>query len=91
MRRALPAGGEVTKNYQFIGESGAVSFEGLFGNQQTLVVYSYMYGPERDQPCPMCTSLLSAWDGEVPDITQRTALAVVARSPRSCRERRRGS
>ena len=29
----------------------------------------------------MCTSLLSAWDGEVPDITQRVALAVIARSP----------
>jgi predicted dithiol-disulfide oxidoreductase (DUF899 family) len=29
----------------------------------------------------MCTSLLSAWDGEVPDITQRVGLAIVARSP----------
>ncbi len=29
----------------------------------------------------MCTSLLSAWDGEAPDIEQRIALAVVARSP----------
>ncbi len=40
-----------------------------------------MYGPQREQPCPMCTSLLSAWDGEVPDIQQRVAFAVVARSP----------
>jgi len=29
----------------------------------------------------LCTSLLSAWDGEVPDVQQRVALAVVARSP----------
>ena len=29
----------------------------------------------------MCTSLLSAWDGEVRDIEQNIALAVVARSP----------
>ena len=29
----------------------------------------------------MCTSLLSAWDGEVPDIEQRIAFAVIARSP----------
>jgi predicted dithiol-disulfide oxidoreductase (DUF899 family) len=29
----------------------------------------------------MCTSLLSAWDGEVPDIQQQVALAVIARSP----------
>ncbi len=29
----------------------------------------------------MCTSLLSAWDGEARDIGQRIALVVVARSP----------
>jgi len=81
LRRALPDGGEVTKDYDFIGEKGPVNFAGLFGDKQTLVVYSYMYGPQREKPCPMCTSLLSAWDGEVPDITQRVALAVVARSP----------
>jgi predicted dithiol-disulfide oxidoreductase (DUF899 family) len=40
-----------------------------------------MYGPQRERPCPMCTSLLSAWDGEAQDIMQRTALAVIARSP----------
>jgi predicted dithiol-disulfide oxidoreductase (DUF899 family) len=80
-RRALPPGGEVTKDYAFVGEDGPVTFAGLFGDKETLVVYSYMYGPQRAQPCPMCTSLLSAWDGEVPDILQRVALAVVARSP----------
>ena len=80
-RRALPPGGEVTKNYAFEGEQGLASFADLFGDKDTLVVYSYMFGPQRERPCPMCTSLLSAWDGEVPDIQQRVALAVVARSP----------
>lgn len=80
-RRGLPAGGEVKKNYSFEGERGAASFADLFGNKDTLVIYSYMFGPQRERPCPMCTSLLSAWDGEVPDILQRVALAVVARSP----------
>src|SRR6202158_3434178 len=80
-RRALPPGGEVNKNYAFAGENGPASFAELFGDKDTLVVYNYMYGPQREWPCPMCTSLLSAWDGEVPDIQQRVALAVVARSP----------
>jgi predicted dithiol-disulfide oxidoreductase (DUF899 family) len=80
-RRALPPGGEVTKNYAFEGERGRASFADLFGTKNTLVVYNYMYGPQRERPCPMCTSLLSAWDGEVPDILQRVSLAVVARSP----------
>lgn len=80
-RRALPPGGEVKKNYVFEGERGPASFADLFGDKQTLVVYSYMFGPQRERPCPMCTSLLSAWDGEARDVEQRVALAVVARSP----------
>jgi predicted dithiol-disulfide oxidoreductase (DUF899 family) len=80
-RRALPPGGEVSGDYRFEGENGPLDFAGLFGDKQTLVVYSYMFGPQRERPCPMCTSLLSAWEGEARDIGQRVALAVVARSP----------
>ena len=80
-RRALPPGGEVTKAYRFTGEQGPASFADLFGDKQTLVTYSYMFGPQRERPCPMCTSLLSAWDGEARDVEQRVAFAVIARSP----------
>lgn len=80
-RRALPPGGKVAKDYRFEGERGPASFADLFGDKQTLVVYSYMFGPQRERPCPMCTSLLSAWDGEARDVEQRVALAVIARSP----------
>jgi len=81
LRRALPPGGEVIGDYRFESERGATDFAGLFGDKQTLVVYSYMFGPQRERPCPMCTSLLSAWEGETRDMQQRIALAVVARSP----------
>lgn len=80
-RRALPPGGEVIKAYRFVGENGPAGFTELFGGKQTLAVYSYMFGPQRARPCPMCTSLLSAWEGEARDVEQRIALAVVARSP----------
>ena len=80
-RRELPPGGAVTTDYRFEGENGPARFADLFDGKQTLVIYSYMFGPQRERPCPMCTSLLSAWDGEAPDIEQRVALAVVARSP----------
>src|ERR1700675_3412640 len=80
-RRALPPGGPVSKQYRFEGETGPVVFYDLFGDKQTLAIYSYMYGPKRDQPCPMCTSLLSAWDGEAADVEQRIALVAIARSP----------
>lgn len=80
-RRSLPPGGEVKKDYRFEGADGPISFSELFADKETLIVYSYMFGPQRERPCPMCTSLLSAWDGEALDIQQRAALAIVARSP----------
>src|SRR6266852_6705387 len=61
-RRTLPPGGMLAKDYGFEGEHGPIAFSALFGDKQTLAVYSYMYGPQRQQPCPMCTSLLSARD-----------------------------
>src|SRR6187200_3210692 len=61
-RRALPPGGEVTRAYAFVGEDGPVTLEGLFADKETLVVYSYMFGPERAAPCPMCTSFMSGFE-----------------------------
>src|SRR3954454_20519145 len=80
-RRALPPGGEVPKNYEFVGESGPVTLKGLFGDKQSLVVYSFMFGPQRERPCPMCTNLLGPLDANARDLEQKIALAVVARSP----------
>ena len=80
-RRALPPGGVMPKDYRFKGENGAVDFSDLFGDKQTLAIYSFMYGPKREQPCPMCSSLMSAWDGEALDVGQRIALVMIARSP----------
>ena len=80
-RRALPPGGEVTGDYRFEGEEGAVDLEGLFQDKQSLVAYSFMFGPQRERPCPMCTNLLAAWEGNAADIGQQVSLVVVARSP----------
>jgi predicted dithiol-disulfide oxidoreductase (DUF899 family) len=80
-RRALPLGGAVPEDYLFQGESGPVRFSEMFGPHQSLVVYNWMFGPQRAEPCPMCTSLLSAWEGEAADIQQRVGLAIVAKSP----------
>ncbi len=80
-RRALPPGGVVTRDYRFETEDGPSDLAGLFGDKETLVVYNYMFGPERKTPCPMCTNLLDAWDGNADDVAQRATLVVVARSP----------
>ena len=80
-RRALPPGGEVTKDYRFVGENGPVHLSDLFGNKDTLIVYNYMFGPQRQAPCPMCTSYMSSWEEKLPDVEQRVAFVMVARSP----------
>lgn len=80
-RRALPPGGPVSGDYRFQTESGPTDFVGLFGGRQTLAIFSYMFGPQRQRPCPMCTNMLDAWDGNAADISQHASLVVVARSP----------
>src|SRR5204863_5413079 len=78
LRRALPPGGEVTKNYSFEGEKGKATLSDLFGNKQTLVIYSYMFGPQREKPCPSCTSYMGTWAGKLADVEQRIAFVFVA-------------
>ena len=41
-RRALPPGGTVPRDYAFIGQDGPVKFSELFGDKQTLAIYSCM-------------------------------------------------
>jgi len=80
-RRALPSGGESPQNFQLASETGPIRFSGLFDDKHTLVIYSMMYGPQRQAPCPMCTSFLTAWNGIAVNLRQRVAIAVTARSP----------
>lgn len=85
-RRELPPGGVVPQDYVFEG-AGAdwvptpVKLSELFGARDTLVIYSYMFGPEREQPCQMCTPLLDGLDGVEEHIRQRATLVIVAESP----------
>ena len=81
LRRALPPGGEIPEDYVFEGSKGAVRFSQLFGDKDALVIYSMMFGPQRERPCPMCTALLTSWEGTARNLCERVALAVIARSP----------
>ena len=83
LRRELPLGGRVREDYDFEtldGERRRLS-ELFEPGKNTLVVYSYMFGPAMKSPCPMCTSILDGLEGEAPHITQRVNLVAVAKSP----------
>jgi len=80
-RRALPLGGELPRDFEFVSEQGPARLSELFGNKSTLLIYSMMYGPQRKTPCPMCTSFLSSWNGTAINLRERVAMLVTARSP----------
>jgi predicted dithiol-disulfide oxidoreductase (DUF899 family) len=80
-RRALPQGGEIPQDFELVSEAGPIHFSELFGNKNTLLVYSMMFGPQRKAPCPSCTSCLSGWNGTAVNLCERVAIAVTARSP----------
>ena len=80
-RRAMPLGG-VAGPYTFRTQDDAVvPFAELFGDRDTLVTYTWMFGPQRPRPCPMCTAFLDAFDMPSLGITQRVGFLVVGRSP----------
>ena len=91
LRRRLPLGGVVPQDYVFeeaapdAGEKKGVqkvALSKLFGPpRETLILYSFMYGPDMEQPCPMCTALLDGLDGTTPHVQQQVNFAVVAKSP----------
>ena len=80
-RQALPPGPVIRKDYRFKDEQGfEVGLRELFGDKDTLVTYFWMYGPQRERPCPMCTNWLGAVEGNATDIKQRVALKILGRS-----------
>lgn len=86
-RRALPPGGEIPEDYVFtgVGPDGSmtsVRMSELFrAGRNSLILYSFMYGPQAKQPCPGCTAQLDALNGIADHIVDRANLAIVAKSP----------
>ena len=85
-RRALPPGGEIAEDYVFerIGahqRPETVKLSELFGDKPSIILYSFMFGPDRDVPCPGCTHMLDSVDGGARYIDDRAPLYIVAKSP----------
>jgi hypothetical protein len=53
----------------------------LFGDKDTLIIYSMMFGPQRQRACSMCTAMLTSWEGTARNLSECVALVVTARSP----------
>jgi predicted dithiol-disulfide oxidoreductase (DUF899 family) len=84
-RRKLPKGGELKENYVFQGASDGkvgkpVKFSELFGDKDTLLLYSFMFGPNWDKPCPSCTSLMDGFDRSWYSVSRTAAFAAIAKA-----------
>ena len=85
-RRKLPPGGALKEDYVFQwandGKVGRrVKFSELFGGKNTLLLYSWMFGPGWDKPCPSCTSLMDGFDRAWYSVAQDAAFAAIAKAP----------
>ena len=84
-RRQLPLGGELKEDYVFqwandgkVGQK--VKFSELFEDKNSLLVYSFMFGPGWDKPCPSCTSLVDGFDRSAYQVTRHAAFVAVAKA-----------
>jgi len=85
-RRRLPQGGALKEDYVFqwategkVGQS--VTFSELFGDRSTLLLYSFMFGPSWDNPCPSCTSLMDGFDRSWYQVSRDAAFVAIAKAP----------
>ncbi len=82
-RRKLPAGGQLKEDYVFQGANDgkvgkAVKLSELFADKNTLLLYSFMFGPGWDNPCPSCTSLVDGFDRSSYQVTRNAAFVAIA-------------
>lgn len=85
-RRTLPLGGRLKEDYTFqwatdsrLGQN--VKFSELFGDKNTLLLYSFMFGPNWDNPCPSCTSLVDGFDRTWYSVTRDASFVAIAKAP----------
>jgi predicted dithiol-disulfide oxidoreductase (DUF899 family) len=84
-RRQLPLGGQLKEDYVFQWASDGklgkpVKFSELFGDKNTLLLYSWMFGPNWDKPCMSCTSLMDGFDRTWYSVNRDAAFAAVAKA-----------
>ena len=84
-RRRLPLGGQLKEDYVFqwandrkVGKK--VKFSELFGDKNTLLLYSFMFGPNWDNPCYSCTSLVDGFDRSAYQVSQHAAFVAIAKA-----------
>src|SRR5213082_2260129 len=80
-RRELPWV-PVEKDYRFETEEGTKTLADLFDGRSQLLVYHFMFGPDWDAGCPVCSSITDTLAPQAPHLEARDAtLLLASRAP----------
>jgi predicted dithiol-disulfide oxidoreductase (DUF899 family) len=80
-RRELPWV-RVEKDYTFETEGGTKALAELFDGRSQLLVYHFMFGPEYEAGCPVCSSGADTFDGAVAHLKARdVTFLCISRAP----------
>ena len=73
---------KVEENYVFDAPEGKQTLAQLFGDKSQLLLYHFMFGPDWEQGCPICSMVGDNLDSKVIHLAHRdVALVVVSRAP----------
>jgi len=80
-RRELPWV-PIEKEYSFETEDGTKTLAELFDGRSQLIVYHFMFGPEYEAGCPVCSSSADGFDAAVPHLKARDVTFLsISRAP----------
>ena len=80
-RRELPWV-PLEKHYSFDTDDGTKTLEELFNGRSQLLVYHFMFGPEYEAGCPVCSSSADGFDAAIPHLNARDVTFVcISRAP----------
>ena len=72
----------IEKDYTFQTPDGPRSLADLFDGRSQLVVYNFMFGPDYEAGCPVCSSIADSFDGVLEHLKARDVTMIcVSRAP----------
>jgi predicted dithiol-disulfide oxidoreductase (DUF899 family) len=75
---------KVEKEYVFDGPQGKQTLADLFNGRSQLIVYHFMFGPDWEEGCPICSLVADNFDGTIVHLAHRdVTMVIVSRARRS--------
>jgi len=72
----------VDKSYTLQTADGPKTLAELFDGRSQLVIYHFMFGPDYDHGCPVCSSIADSFNGVLEQLTARdTTMIAVSQAP----------